>query len=269
MSRAMIAGLTLMAVAACGGGDRGDTATADSLSRDLQLAPVDTSAELNDRATEERPTASAPAPAPTRTTPSRPATRPAAPRPTASAPAPAAAPTARSLAAGTTLTAATNAEIRSHKNKVGDTVTATIANDVKDRSGRVVIPAGSEVVLKVTAIKESENKSDKTGTLTVQPTSVVMNGQSYPLTATIEGVTTELQGRGTNAGDVAKPAAGAAVGAVVGRVLGGSSKGAIIGGVIGGAVGAQRAVETKDRDVVLPKGTTVTLSLTEEFRPTS
>jgi hypothetical protein len=271
MSRAMIAGLTLMAVAACGGGDRGDTATADSLSRDLQLAPVDTSAELNDRATEERPTASAPAPAPTRTTPSRPATRPAAPRPTASAPAPApaAAPTARSLAAGTTLTAATNAEIRSHKNKVGDTVTATIANDVKDRSGRVVIPAGSELVLKVTAIKESENKSDKTGTLTVQPTSVVMNGQSYPLTASIEGVTTELQGRGTNAGDVAKPAAGAAVGAVVGRVLGGSSKGAIIGGVIGGAVGAQRAVETKDRDVVLPKGTTVTLSLTEEFRPTT
>jgi hypothetical protein len=270
MSRAMIAGLTLVAVAACGGGDRGDTATADSLSRDLQLAPVDTSAELNDRATEERPTASAPAPAPARTTPSRPATRPAAPtRPTATTPAPAAAPVALSLAAGTTLTAATNAEIRSHKNKIGDTVTATIANDVKDRSGRVVIPAGSEVVLKVTAIKESENKSDKTGTLTVQPTSVIMNGQSYPLTASIEGVTTELQGRGTNAGDVAKPAAGAAVGAVVGRVLGGSSKGAIIGGVIGGAVGAQRAVETKDRDVVLPKGTSVTLSLTEEFRPTT
>jgi hypothetical protein len=260
----MIAGLTLVAVAACGGGDRGDTATADSLSRDLQLAPVDTSAELNDQPTEERPTATAPA----RTTPSRPATRPAAPsRPTASAPAPAATPT--SLAVGTTLTAATNAEIRSHKNKVGDTVTATIATDVKDQSGRVVIPAGSEVVLKVTAIKESENKSDKTGTLTVQPTSVVMNGQSYPLTASIEGVTTELQGRGTNAGDVAKPAAGAAVGAVVGRVLGGSSKGAIIGGVIGGAVGAQRAVETKDRDVVLPKGSTVTLSLTEEFRPTT
>jgi hypothetical protein len=52
-------------------------------------------------------------------------------------------------------------------------------------------------------------------------------------------------------------------------VLGGSSKGAIIGGVLGGAVGAQRAVETKDRDVVLPQGTAVTLSLTEEFRPTT
>lgn len=259
MSRTMIAALTLVAVAACGGGDRGDAATADSLSRDLQLAPVDTSAELNDR-----PTASTPAPAPRANRPAAPA---AAPSPRPSAPAPAAAP--RALAAGTTITASTNAELRSHKNKVGDTVTATVASDVKDNAGRVVIPAGSEVVLKVTAIKESENKSDKTGTLTLQPTSVSMNGQSYPISATIEGVTTELQGRGTNAGDVAKPAAGAAVGAVVGRVLGGSTKGAIIGGVLGGAVGAQRAVETKDRDVVLPQGTTVTLSLDERFSPAS
>ncbi len=259
MPRTMIAALTLVAVAACGGGDRGDTATADSLSRDLQLAPVDTSAALNDR-----PTAGAPVAAPR--TPGR-TNRPAAPsaapsQPRMSTPAP------RALAAGTTITASTTAELRSHKNKVGDTVTATVGSDVKDNSGRVVIPAGSEVVLKVTAIKESENKSDKTGTLTLQPTSVNMNGRSYPISATIEGVTTELQGRGTNAGDIAKPAAGAAVGAVVGRVLGGSTKGAIIGGVLGGAVGAQRAVETKDRDVVLPQGTTVTLSLDQAFRPT-
>jgi hypothetical protein len=260
MSRTMIAALTLVAVAACGGRDRGDTATADSLSRDLQLAPVDTTAELNDR-----PTASAPAAAPrnpART--NRPATPPASPsQPRTSAPA--AAP--RALASGTTIIASTNAEIRSNKNKVGDTVTATIASDVTDNSGRVVIPAGSEVVLKVTAIKESENKSDKTGTLTLQPTAVSMNGRSYPVSATIEGVSTELQGRKTNAGDIAKPAAGAAVGAVIGRVLGGSTKGAIIGGVLGGAVGAQRAVETKDRDVVLPQGTTVTLSLNGPFAP--
>ena len=259
MSRTMIAALTLVAVAACGGRDRGDTATADSLSRDLQLAPVDTTAALNDRP-------SAPAAAsrnPART--NRPATQPSSSEPRASAPA--AAP--RALAPGTTITASTNAEIRSNKNKVGDTVTATVASDVKDNAGRVVIPAGSEVVLKVTAIKVSENKSDKTGTLTLQPTAVSINGRSYPLSATIEGVSTELQGRKTNAGDIAKPAAGVAVGAVIGRVLGGSTKGAVIGGVLGGAVGAQRAVETKDRDVVLPQGTTVTLSVSQQFSPTT
>jgi hypothetical protein len=256
----MIAALTLAAVAACGRGDRGDTAAADSLSRDLQLAPVDTTAVLNDR-----PAASTPAPAArTPTKPSRPAASPTAAAP---APAPAPAPAAsRGLAAGTTLTATTTAEVRSHTNKVGDTVTATVAKDIKDNAGRVVIPAGSEVVLKVTAIKEAENKSDKTGTLTLQPTSVSINGQSYPISARIDSVSTELQGRKTNAGDIAKPAAGAAVGAVVGRVLGGSTKGAIIGGVLGGAVGAQRAVETKDRDVVLPQGTAVILVLEEPFK---
>jgi hypothetical protein len=150
--------------------------------------------------------------------------------------------------------------------KVGDTVTAKIASDVKDASGRVVIPAGSQVTLQITAIKESENKSDTTGTLTLQPTSVNINGKSYPLAASIRGVTTKLEGRKTNAGDIAKPAGGAAAGAILGRVIGGSTKGAIIGGVIGGAVGAQRAVETKDRDVVLPQGTSVTLVLDESFR---
>src|SRR4051794_36139033 len=267
MSRTMIAALTLAAVAACGGGDRRDTAAADSLSRDLQLAPVDTTAELNDQ-----PTASASAPAPR--TPAKPI-RPAATRPSspsASAPAPASTPApaaSTGLKAGTALSASTTSEIRSNKNKVGDTVTATVESDIKDNAGRVVIPAGSEVVLTVTAIKESENKSDKTGTLTLKPTSVNINGESYPVVASISHVDTKLEGRKTSAGDIAKPAAGAAVGAVVGRVLGGSTKGAVIGGVIGGAVGTQRAVQTKDRDVVLPAGTTVSLVLDQTFKPGS
>jgi hypothetical protein len=275
MSRTIIAALTMAAIAACSRGDRTDTAAADSLNRDLQLAPVDTTAALNDRPSD---TAVATTATPTTRTPSRPS-RPAAPtaRPStrASAPAPTspspAAPAASSasLAAGTRLTATTTAEVRSNKNKVGDTVTATIANDVKDNTGRVVIPAGSAVVLKVTAIKESENKSDKTGTLTLQPTSVSINGQSYPVSARIDSVGSQLQGRKTGAGDIAKVGAGAGIGAVVGRVLGGSTKGAVIGGVIGGAVGAQRAVETKDRDVVLPEGTSVTLVLDQSFKPST
>lgn len=270
MSRTMIAALTLVAIAACGRGDREQAATADSLNRDLQLAPVDTTAELNDR-----PTASSSTPAPAPRTPAKPirpttsspsspatASKPATPAPAPSTPST----SATSLAAGTSLTAATTAEIRSNKNKVGDTVMAKIANDVKDNSGHVVIPAGSEVALKVTAIKESENKSDSTGTLTLQPTSVTINGQSYPLSAKIEHVGSKLEGRKTGAGDIAKVGGGAAAGAILGRVIGGSAKGAVIGGVIGGAVGTQRAVETKDRDVVVPAGTSVTLVLDESFR---
>jgi hypothetical protein len=159
----------------------------------------------------------------------------------------------------------TDAEIRSNKNKVGDEVTATVATDVKDGSGRVVIPAGSKVTLQVTAIKPSDSKSDTTGTLTLKPVSVAIGGESQSFAASISSVQTKLEGRGTGVNEIAKVGAGTAAGAVVGRVLGGGSKGAIIGGIIGGAVGTQRAIETKDRDVVLPQGTTVTLTLDQRF----
>src|SRR6185437_9959632 len=165
--------------------------------------------------------ATTPAPATPAATPGpKPSPRPAAkPKPAAAAPTPAPAteqpaPTpapataAGGLAAGASFSATTDAEIRSHKNKVGDEVTATVAKDVKDAAGRVVIPAGSQVTLQVTGIKESENKSDTTGTLTLKPTAISINGKSQPLAASISGVKTQLQGRGTNAGDVAKVGAG-------------------------------------------------------------
>lgn len=265
MSRTRLAALTLLALAACGRGDKSEVASADSLNRDLQLAPVDTTAELNDRPSADTATAAtaAPAPAPAPKPTPKPKPKPAAPAPAPAAPAPA--PASSSLAAGTSFSATTDAEIRSNKNKVGDQVTATVASDVKDAAGRVVIPAGAQVTLQVTAIKESENKGDTTGTLTLKPTSIAINGVSKPLPASISGVTTKLEGRKTNAGDIAKVGVGTGVGAVVGRVIGGSSKGAIIGGIIGGAVGTQRAIETKDRDVVLPQGTTVTFTLDDKL----
>lgn len=280
MSRSMLAALALLAAAACGRSDKRDVASADSLSRDLQLAPVDTTAPLNDRPSADTATA-APAPAPTPKPSPKPAPKPtpkpaskpkpaapapsATPAPAPAAPAPAATPASHSLAAGASFSATTDAEIRSNKNKVGDTVTATVASDVKDAAGVVVIPAGAKVTLAVTALKVSENKSDSTGTLTLKPTSISVNGTSHPLPASISGLHTKLEGRSTNAGDIAKVGAGTAVGAIVGRVIGGSTKGAVIGGVIGGAVGAQRAVETKDRDVVVPAGTSVTLVLDDRY----
>ncbi|HEX5387223.1 MAG TPA: hypothetical protein VFW66_11015 [Gemmatimonadales bacterium] len=266
---------------ACGGRDRGSMASADSLTRDLQLAPTDTTAALGDRAADTATAAATPAappaaPAPKRrstagasSNPSRPS--PATPQPSgAAAPAAPAAPAAgASLAAGTVIRATLADSISSRRNKVGDVIEATTTSAVKDSRGRTVIPRGATVSMKITAIHESENKSDKTGTLTLEPTEVRMNGQSYPITASIDSVNTSLAGRKTGAGDIAKVGAGAGIGAVAGRVIGGGATGAIIGGVIGGAVGAQRAVETKDRDVVVPAGSSVKLTLKSPFTPTA
>jgi hypothetical protein len=267
MSRNLLVTLALGALAACGGDKNENVAAADSLSRDLQLAPVDSGAPLNDQ----------PAAAPVEATPA-PAPKPAAPRPKPkpattpepAAPAPAAKPAAApaSLASGTVIRATMNDSISSRRNKPGETVTATTLEDLKDERGRTVIPAGSKVSMTITAIKESENKSDKTGTLTLNVADITVNGRSYGINASIDSVSRSLKGRGTNEGDIAKVGAGTAIGAVVGRVVGGSTKGAVIGGVIGGAVGTQRAVETKDRDVVVPAGSRIIFTLTEKFTPT-
>jgi len=277
MKTTMLLVLAALAVGACGGGEsKQAVASADSLKRDLQLAPVDTSKPINDQPTAAAaPTpepAAAPAPKPAAPKPKpkpRPRLNPApAPAPDVAAapaedpaPAPPPAPTPLVAPAGTHITATLNDSISTRKNKVGDVVTARVASDVKDDNGSVVIPAGSTVSLKITALHESENKSDKTGTLTLATQDLSLNGRTYALDASIDNVARELVGRSTNAGDIAKVGAGTGIGAIVGRVIGGSTKGAIIGGVLGGAVGAQRAIETKDRDVVVPAGSNVTLTL--------
>jgi hypothetical protein len=242
MAAKRLAILAVTILAACGGESR-DSIAADSLSRDLQLAPADSSAELGDYAT------AAPAPA-------APA-KPVAPKPKAKPrPQPAPAP-----ASGTIIATAVDQEINSKTNKKGEVVTTTVSSDVTDSRGRVIIPAGSKVTMTITEIRESENKGDQTGKLTLTPTEVAISGRSYPLAASAEALDRQLKDRKTNAGDVAKVGAGAAIGALAGRVIGGNTKGAVIGGVIGGAVGTQRAVETQDRDVVVPAGSRVQLTL--------
>ncbi|HXE58783.1 MAG TPA: hypothetical protein VNK43_12340, partial [Gemmatimonadales bacterium] len=69
MAKRILTALALVAAAACGGGDRAreDTALADSLERDLELAPGDTGAALDDRPIE-------------RTEAARPGREPATPR---------------------------------------------------------------------------------------------------------------------------------------------------------------------------------------------
>ena len=238
MLRLTLVSIGAIALLGCSKGDRSGSAT-DSLGRDLSLVQGDSTHALGDRAGGDGTSGGS---------------RSASADRTASG---------RSLAAGTTITATTNSRISSATNKVGETVTATVASDVKDGSGRVVIPAGSTVRLRITALHESENKSDATGTLALAVQSVEIGGKSYPLDGTVH-VARTLVGRKTNVNDVAKVGAGAGIGAVAGRVLGGS-KGTVIGGVLGGAVGAQRAVETKDRDVVVASGSTARIELTSRF----
>jgi hypothetical protein len=248
MAGKRLAFLALALLAGCGGGHRGAKATDDS-DRDLQRPEVDVSAPLNDRAAQSAPAKSS----------AKTATKATAKSSTKAG--------GSTLASGTAISAKFDAGISSRTHKAGQKLTGTVSSDVKDKSGRVVIPAGSKVHLTIAAIHESENKRDKTGKLVLTPTTVVIAGRSYPLKGSAIALDRTLKDRKTNAGDLAKVGVGAGAGALLGTaVSGGSTKGAVIGGVAGAAVGTQRAVETQDRDVVVPAGSRLKVTLASPFR---
>jgi hypothetical protein len=231
-----------------GCGDKPDNnAAGDDSTRDLQRPAVDASSPMNDRASN--------------TSTRKPASYPAA-KPVAKAAA-----RERVLASGTAISAKFDGGISSRTHKAGQSMTGTVSSDVKDKNGKVVIPAGSKVYVTIKAIHESERKSDKTGKLVLSPTKVVIAGRTYGLTGSAVALDRTLKDRKTNAGDIAKVGVGVGAGALLGTaVSGGSTKGAVIGGIAGGAVGAQRAVETQDRDVVVPVGSRLKVTLTAPFR---
>jgi hypothetical protein len=232
--------LALALLAGCGGG-KDKAATAKGANRDMQRPAVDASAPLNDRGAKSSPSKTIATPA--------------------------GKPMSRMLAAGTAISAKFDAGISSRTHKPGQKLTGTVASDVKDKSGRTVIPAGAKVLVTITAIHESENKGDKTGKLVLTPTKLVIAGRSYPISGSAKALDRTLKDRKTNAGDVAKVGAGVGAGALLGAaVSGGSTKGAVIGGALGGAVGTQRAIQTQDRDVVVPAGSRLRVTLGSPFR---
>jgi hypothetical protein len=221
--------------------------------RDIQLPAADTTVAINDRP-------AAPPAAPTTPPRGTPAPPPPAAQPE---PAPPPAPAARSaaqLAAGTAFEATATREISSRTNKPGEQFTARIGEAVRAADGRVVIPAGSEVTLSIVDLKPAPNKGAKDGTLVVRAVSITIDGRSQPLDADVVSVEHQLKGRGVGGREAAKVGVGAAAGAVIGRVIGGGA-GAAAGAVTGAAAGAAVAVETADRDVVVPVGALVRLSL--------
>lgn len=238
--------LALALLTGCGG-DKGGKSATDNSNRDLQRPAVDASAPLNDRASMGAPAKSS--------------------KPGTSTAAKSAKPMTRTLASGTAISARFDAGISSRTHKAGQKLTGTVAADVKDKSGHVVIPAGSKVHLTISAIHESERKSDKTGKLVLTPNKVVISGVAYSLSASAVALDRKLKDRKTNAGDLAKVGVGAGAGALLGTaVSGGSTKGAVIGGVAGAAVGTQRAIQTQDRDVVVDEGSRLKLTLKAPFR---
>jgi hypothetical protein len=154
-----------------------------------------------------------------------------------------------------------NDSISTRHAKPGDTFTAAVSENVRDRSGHVVIPAGSTVSVSVVHAEPAPNPR-ASGQLDLSVTSVTVRGRTYTVEGTVESKDSVMQGRGVTGADAAKVGGGAVIGGIAGRVLGGNKKGTIIGGLAGGAAGAAAASRSRDVDIVLPAGAGMRVRLT-------
>jgi len=259
-----------LATATFAGCSKSDSNNADSLKNDsmlaanLALANKDTTKpQLADTATGGGMTKAATgttkkttAPATKKTTPAP--TKTTTTTPTKTTPAPAG-PTSGMVAAGTTIALASGSKVCTNTNQVNDNFTAVTTEAISGSNG-VAIPAGSTVNFTVTELKRSENARDAVR-VGLRVNSIVVNGKTIPVEATIESAEVERIRDEPKSKDVQKVAIGAAAGAIAGKILGKSTKGAVIGGAAGAAAGAATAAATANYQGCLNQGARIVVKL--------
>lgn len=171
----------------------------------------------------------------------------------------------RSLASGTRVGASIQDALSSRTNRAGEPVRAVVSLDVKDARGGVVIPAGSTVTLTIAQLEPGSDQVRPEGRLALVVSSVTVNGQAMPVTATLEPVPHHLQGRGVTTDEAARVGAGTAIGALAGQVIGKNTRSTVIGGAIGAVAGTAVAVRAAYRDVVVSAGTPIVFTLTQSL----
>lgn len=189
----------------------------------------------------------------------KPVSRPpaAAPKPAPEKPKPtpvAAGPKDYVIPAGTSISVQLPAEISTKTAKVGQRITANLTNDIVV-DGKVVAKAGAPVQGSVTEVISGSKTIGGKPTLGLTFDSLTSSGGDRPISARI----TQVADKSDKAGDTAKIAGGAVAGGVVGHQID-SDKGKVIGALIGAAAGTAAAKKT-GKEVVLPAGTVVGMTL--------
>ncbi len=157
------------------------------------------------------------------------------------------------LPAGTQIAVRTNEQINSRSAGNGRTYTASIAQDILDSNGNVIVPQGSDAQLVV------RNMGNNSVGLDLQ--SISVNGTMYQVNS--EDIREEGNGRdgiGKNRRTGEFVGGGALLGTLLGAIAGGG-KGALIGAAAGGAAGAGAEVLTKGESVRVPAETVLTFRL--------
>jgi hypothetical protein len=220
--------------------------------REAELALREKEKELADREA-ALARANAPKPAPKRVA-AAPAPAPAAAKPAAEKPKPPPGPRNYVVPTGTSLSVQLPAEISTKTAKVGQRLTGNLTNDIVV-DGKVVARAGAPVQGSITQVISGSKTIGGKPTLGLTFDSLTFEGGDMPIAAKI----TQVADKSDKAGDTAKIAGGAVAGGVIGHQIN-DDNGKIIGALIGAAAGTAAAKKT-GKEVVLPAGTVVGMTL--------
>jgi hypothetical protein len=163
---------------------------------------------------------------------------------TPSTPAPPAVLQKITVPAGTQLSIRLNDEVDSEKAQVGDVFHGSISSPVAI-DDQTAIPTTADVEGRVVDVKSAGRFAGQS-VLTLELTTLKMNGKSYSLQTS----QWTKSGNGRGKSTAAKVGGGAAVGAVLGGIFGGG-KGAAIGAAAGAGAGTGVSAATKGQQIIL------------------
>jgi hypothetical protein len=158
--------------------------------------------------------------------------------------------------AGTGATLRLDHEVSSATAQVGDAVTGTLASDLTDSSGHVVLPAGTKLsgtVTEATSAKKVQKKSSVAFALTEAE---LPDGERVSIS-----IGKHAEGKGWTKKQGAIIGGSAAGGAILGQILGHDTKSTAAGAVVGGAIASGVVMSKKGEDVTIPAGEEMTLPL--------
>lgn len=161
---------------------------------------------------------------------------------------------------GTNFAVRVNEAIES--NEPGKRFMAEVAQDIVDRSGRVIVPRGSAAELVVVAVNSGGTVGTRTVSLGVD--SVTVRGRKYNV-ATAATEEAGPGGLGTNRRTAEMVGGAAAIGTLIGAIAGGGD-GAAIGAAVGAAGGAAAQVLTRGDQVRIPAESVLTFRLDQGWR---
>jgi hypothetical protein len=173
--------------------------------------------------------------------------------------------TDRTLPNGTRVNATIQNALSSRTNKPGETFLAYTNGDVSDAKGRVIIPSGSPVSLRIDQLEPGSDQVRPDGRINLAVVSVSVNGQTYPIEATLDAVAHHMQGRGITTDEAARLGAGTAIGAAVGQAIGKNTKSTVIGGAVGAVAGGAVAARYALRDIIVTAGTPISFALAQSL----